>query len=252
MILFNKWFEKFGLRLNIENQILDSTMQATSMGSSFLSHAIKNEILKINFLAHRINQLLAEGKQVEALSYVKSLSQINDNLNLMIDRIFDTTTDLVLNLQEVRLEEMISNVLPLIEEQCVMKNIKLIVNLRNDIILKGDVIHMQEMLYNILQNGIDAMNGQQGTLEINISKTAFRLIIEIKDSGKGISKDKWTKIFEPFYSTKRRSDRYGLGLCYCFSVIKKHKGTIRVTESSPEQGTTLAVTFPRNMFRTLS
>lgn len=68
--------------------------------------------------------------------------------------------------------------------------------------------------------------------------------ISITDTGHGISEDIQDKIFEPFFSTKKKSGRTGLGLAMVYGIIKNHRGFISV-QSSPGTGSSFIIYFPR-------
>lgn len=74
----------------------------------------------------------------------------------------------------------------------------------------------------------------------------------MSDNGPGIARQDWVRVFEPFYSTKRHPDRYGLGLSHGYAVMQRHGGTLRVAASSPRTGTTIAALFPRRLVRPLT
>jgi signal transduction histidine kinase len=71
--------------------------------------------------------------------------------------------------------------------------------------------------------------------------TQSRAIVEIADSGCGISSEHMSKIFEPFFSTKAKGT--GLGLAVSYGIIKNHHGEINVT-SNPGSGTRFVLEFP--------
>ncbi len=65
----------------------------------------------------------------------------------------------------------------------------------------------------------------------------------ITDNGSGISPQDLPHIFEPFYSTKHDTSGIGLGLSIVHGIVENHKGRVEV-DSTPEKGTTIAITFP--------
>jgi len=96
---------------------------------------------------------------------------------------------------------------------------------------------------NLVKNAIDAMRGE-GDLNVHLSEDDKRVFIQIKDTGKGISKGKFTKIFEPGYTSKSRG--WGLGLSLSRRIIEEyHLGKIRVLRSEIDKGTTFQITLPK-------
>jgi signal transduction histidine kinase len=89
-------------------------------------------------------------------------------------------------------------------------------------------------------NAIEAMK-DGGTLSISIAHTGEALLLEIADTGHGISEDEVKKIFEPFYTTKEQG--LGLGMPYAKKIIEQHGGTISLN-SRPGEGTTISIALP--------
>jgi signal transduction histidine kinase len=92
---------------------------------------------------------------------------------------------------------------------------------------------------NLLKNAIDAMKGK-GNLNVEISNDHKEVKINITDSGKGISKNNYKKIFDPGFTTKKRG--WGLGLSLVRRIIEDyHKGKVKVLDSKLGKGTTMQI-----------
>ncbi len=92
---------------------------------------------------------------------------------------------------------------------------------------------------NLVKNAIDAMRGK-GKLTVEITETDKLVNIQISDTGKGIPKPQFSKIFEPGYTTKKRG--WGLGLSLAKRIVEDyHKGKIKVLRSELGKGTTLQI-----------
>lgn len=92
---------------------------------------------------------------------------------------------------------------------------------------------------NLVKNAIDAMKGK-GDLKLMISKNEKQVFINISDTGKGILKNHFQKIFEPGYTTKKRG--WGLGLSLAKRIIEDyHNGKIKVLKSEIGKGTTIQI-----------
>ncbi len=95
------------------------------------------------------------------------------------------------------------------------------------------------VIENLVKNAIDAMQGK-GALSISVDQVNSNVIILVTDSGKGISKRLYKKIFDPGYTTKRRG--WGLGLSLTPRIIEDyHKGRIYVKRSEIGKGTTFQI-----------
>lgn len=99
---------------------------------------------------------------------------------------------------------------------------------------------------NLVKNAIDAMKGK-GSLAIVISELENVVKINISDSGKGIPKNQFRKVFEPGFTTKKRG--WGLGLSLTKRIVHEyHKGRIKVAHSEIGKGTTMQISFKKTTF----
>ncbi len=95
------------------------------------------------------------------------------------------------------------------------------------------------VIENLLKNALDAINGK-GFITIRIKQQPGQAIIDISDSGKGISKPNLSKVFKPGFTTKKRG--WGLGLSLAKRIIEQyHKGQLFVKTSEPGKGTTFRI-----------
>ena len=96
---------------------------------------------------------------------------------------------------------------------------------------------------NLVKNGIDAMKGE-GHIELYIQASEALVLIDIKDTGKGLSKKIFSRIFETGYTSKKRG--WGLGLSLSKRIIEEyHKGKIKVLQSELGEGTTMRISLKR-------
>jgi two-component system, sporulation sensor kinase D len=96
---------------------------------------------------------------------------------------------------------------------------------------------------NLVKNGIDAMKGE-GRIVVSMQSTEALVFIDVSDTGKGLSKKLFNKIFETGYTSKKRG--WGLGLSLSKRIIEEyHKGKIKVLRSEAKQGTTLRISLKR-------
>jgi len=138
------------------------------------------------------------------------------------------------------------------------KNIHVEISMPQDIwTIEGDPTQIHQILLNLSLNARDAMpNG--GTLAVSVencvldepfsamnlqAKPGRFVLIDVTDSGSGMSQPIIEKIFEPFFTTKELSKGTGLGLSTVLAIIKSHEGLINVY-SEPGRGTTFKVYLP--------
>ena len=95
------------------------------------------------------------------------------------------------------------------------------------------------VIENLLKNGLDAMEGK-GSLQVSIKNETASVVVDVTDSGKGISKQNLSKVFKPGFTTKKRG--WGLGLTLCKRIIEQyHQGELFVKNSELGKGTTFRI-----------
>lgn len=114
---------------------------------------------------------------------------------------------------------------------------------------EGDIpVNLNKQLYswtieNLVKNAVDAMKGR-GKLTLEISQLENNVKVSVTDTGKGITKKNFNKIFEPGYTTKKRG--WGLGLSLTKRIIEDfHHGKIKVSQSEINKGTTIQIALKR-------
>jgi two-component system sporulation sensor kinase A len=121
---------------------------------------------------------------------------------------------------------------------------------RGQIMVEVDKNQMIQVIFNIIKNALEAMPAG-GKITVTTSKEAVRdlaaagkaAVIEIKDSGRGISPESMDKIFEPFYTTKEAGKGTGLGLYVSKTIVENHGGALTI-ESVEGKGTRVRIALP--------
>lgn len=129
---------------------------------------------------------------------------------------------------------------------------------RDDIMILGDETLLQQALQNLLVNAADAMP-DGGTLALRVSKRSRsvgdkeanegtgdrdgQVVISVSDTGIGMDEETRSRVFEPFFSTKMRPDRLGIGLSFVYGIAKIHDGQIDI-QSEKDKGTTALLSLP--------
>ncbi|MFL5810037.1 MAG: sensor histidine kinase [Flavisolibacter sp.] len=98
------------------------------------------------------------------------------------------------------------------------------------------------VIENLLKNALDAMEGK-GNINVDIQTQGKEVVIDVTDTGKGISSQNISKVFKPGFTTKKRG--WGLGLSLSKRIIDQyHKGSLSVKQSEPGKGTTFRILLP--------
>ncbi|MBE4906866.1 PAS domain S-box protein [Bacillus luteolus] len=139
------------------------------------------------------------------------------------------------------INSVVLHVVKLLETEANLKNILFKTELHNDeIYINCDENQLKQIFINFIKNGIEAMP-TGGLMTINTYLEKNHVVIDIKDEGCGIPKEKLINIGQPFFTTKEKGT--GLGLAVSFSIIENHKGEIDI-DSEEGKGTSIYVKFP--------
>ncbi|HPJ06530.1 MAG TPA: ATP-binding protein [Deltaproteobacteria bacterium] len=92
--------------------------------------------------------------------------------------------------------------------------------------IRADMNCMEQVLVNFINNAIDAIDEQQGTIWVRSLQKDDHVQVSIEDTGPGIPEAVMSKIFDPFFTTKPKEKGTGLGLSICYGIITDHKGEI--------------------------
>ena len=197
-----------------------------------MSIQILFEELEENNIEHKRNLLLGAEEEVErARDIVKALLEFSREKSLRLKR--------------VQFKNLVEKAVSLIKGE-LPSGIRINMNVSEDIEADLDPKRIQQVLINLILNSVQAMTGG-GVLTIKawegLEDDAQMLYFQVQDTGHGISKQDFDKIFNPFFTTKDAEKGSGLGLSITHSVIEQHGGRIDV-ESVPDEKTKFTVILP--------
>lgn len=114
----------------------------------------------------------------------------------------------------------------------------------------GDSREFQQVIFNLLNNSIAAIEGKDGQISINVRNDKKRVRIRVSDNGRGILDYDRHRVFDPFFSTKKEGEGTGLGLWLCYGIVNKYGGSISFRSSNKTDhpfepnGTTFIIKMP--------
>ncbi len=143
------------------------------------------------------------------------------------------------------LNEIISQSLALARPRCAQRegshSIRFETDLDGSATIAGIGAELREVLTNLIFNAVDAIPGQ-GVISIGARQEEGEVIVEVVDTGAGMSPEVRQRCLEPFFTTKGAQGT-GLGLPMVFGIIKRHQGTLEI-DSEPGKGTTVRIRLP--------
>ena len=245
--IFHDLREEIHMQKKLEKtqlQLLQSEKMA-SLGklAAGVDHQLNNPLGSITLYA----KLILEEYALEA--------GIKEDLELILrdaERCRDTVKELLefarqrqQFMKPVDINRSVDRCLTLIENQSLFQNVTITKQLTPDLPCSiGDDQQLNHVFMNILINAAQAMEGK-GVITIHTFEAATRdrLVVEIKDTGPGITEEHLQHIFEPFFTTKEEGQGTGLGLSVVYNIIETHGGTISA-KSRVGLGTTFIIELP--------
>jgi len=224
--------------LNTQKQLMRSN-QLAAIGtlSAGIAHEIKNPLAAINTLV----KLLP--KRYQDKNFRKQLIEIMprqlERINNLIISLLDFSKQKKYKLTNLDLNEVITRCLKLVAIPAKKAKITIDQDLKAAAPIKGNEKELEQVIINLCLNAVEAMP-QGGKLAIRTYTKNKRTVLEVKDSGCGITKDQLNKIFDPFVTTKTNGT--GLGLAIIQKILNEHRANIKVT-SSRKNGSTFTVIF---------
>jgi signal transduction histidine kinase len=221
------------------------TLAAVGMAWAMTAHEMNNLLTPVgNYaqlaLSHPEDKELAQ----KALTKAMMLSQ---KATEMLQRVMVLAGQKPFSTQEVSIKSLIEDVFGGIGRDFEKDNIRVSVQVPDDLFIWADGPSLRQVLMNLILNARQAMLGQPGELRIRAYCHEDAVWIEIIDTGRGIAPAALRQIFDPFYSTKKNcpdGPNNGLGLSFCKRIIEKHDGLISV-ESEVGKGTCFKIRLPK-------
>lgn len=126
-----------------------------------------------------------------------------------------------------------------------LNRIRVIEELEHNLpLINGSEDQIKQVIMNLISNAVESMNTVSRkclTIKTFTKEKGKTVGIEVIDTGAGIPQEMMSKIFEPFYTTKKKGKGVGLGLSVVYGIIQEHGGQIYV-DSAPGKGTTFSIT----------
>ncbi len=147
-------------------------------------------------------------------------------------------------IKELDLNELVAEMAELSTKRARYVNVRVETDLGQGLPhVAGSPSELQQLVLNLVNNALDAMERNGGTLTITTRLAGDRVELRVTDTGHGMQKAVAARIFEPFFTTKAVGKGTGLGLSICYGIVKKLGGEISV-ESAPQQGATFRISLP--------
>ncbi len=207
-----------------------------------IAHEIKNPLASISGSIQLLKEDLSPGMPKYQLMQI--VLRETDRLSKLVTDFLLFANPHHMGVKKIRLDKAIRDLVVLFEQDPMCsEGIVLNLNVACDVYIYMDVGHLRQILFNLLKNAAEAMDGS-GTISIDLSSPAQgKVKLRIKDTGCGIESGVLAMMFDPFYTTKNHGT--GLGLAITHRIMETYGGMVDVT-SVPGEGTSFTLIFRLN------
>ncbi|MHB8132018.1 MAG: sensor histidine kinase, partial [Mobilitalea sp.] len=173
--------------------------------------------------------------------FTRAIDEQVERQDMVIQELLDFGRPTKVSIKECSINDLIMGVLSFSAAMLRKQKVKVQLQLDNKLPkILADTEKLKQVFVNIIVNAAEAMPSG-GRLDITTNQTDEMIIINMSDTGEGISEEEMLKIFDPFYTTKEAGT--GLGLSISYQSIKLHGGMIEV-DSLPNKGAAFIIKLP--------
>ena len=250
----NRLIEERNLDIQQKSKQLEQSTKYKSEFLANMSHELRTPLNSILLLSKLMTE--SEDLDKQYIEYAEVMQSSGQGLLTLIDEILDLSKieagKMKIELSEVSLEEVASDMNALFMPVAKNKNLEFLVNLEKEIpeTLHTDKLRLEQILKNLLSNAIKFTSTGQVSLDVSNDDVNKRLLFKVTDTGIGIAKEKQNLVFDAFQqadgSTRRKFGGTGLGLSISRELAKLLGGTIHL-ESTEGVGSKFILDLPYNI-----
>lgn len=237
-----------------ERERLRDRLAALGQMAAAMAHEIKNPLAGIEVMAGLLRRQVPDKR--EAQSLVRDIINEAKMANAIVQEMLDFVRPVRLQLDRASLGETLQSAVTMADGKAERGEIRVHVQLPEKLpTLQGDRHQLAQVFANLLINAYEALSGrgavtvtariidsgEDGALLPDGHQPVQTVIVDVADTGPGVSPELMDKIFNPFFTTKAQGS--GLGLAIVRKIVDAHEGRIDVT-STPNRGTCFRVTLP--------
>lgn len=228
----------------------DAAVQAGKLAtlgqmSAGISHELNQPLAALQTFADNARALLARGRYSEVEENLGMISELVGRAGRIVRQLKSFARKEAATPQAVTVASAIEHALMIVEPR--RREIDadiVVVNTPGTLLVMAEAGRLEQVLVNLLRNGLDAMAGQpKPVLEVSASRQGEMVNIAVRDHGAGLSDDARNHLFEAFYTTKPASEGLGLGLAISLTIVESYGGTL-AAHNAPEGGAVFVLSLP--------
>ena len=204
-----------------------------------LAHEVRNPLNNINM---SVEQLVNDQVNDDAALFLDIIQRNSKRIGDLITELLDTSRPTDLVFERSTLQSIMDDSIAEALDRITLQRINMQIRYCNEpCYVKANREKLRIAFLNIIINAVEAMEVGRGELDIDINTEDGTHTVIVKDNGCGIPEEHISRLFEPYFTSKRNG--MGLGLAATLNILQSHKAQIDVT-SVVSSGTTFTISFP--------
>ena len=228
----------------------DAAVQAGKLAtlgqmSAGISHELNQPLAALQTFADNAAALLARGRHGEVAENLAMISDLVGRTGRIVRQLKTFARKEAATPQPVTVASAIEHALMIVEPRRRETAARIAVApLPPELRLIAEAGRLEQVLVNLLRNGLDAMVGQaEPRLDVSARAAGEQVVIEVRDHGPGLPEDVLRHLFEPFYTTKPAGEGLGLGLAISLTIAESYGGTLSA-HNAPDGGAVFVLGLP--------
>ncbi|MDR3713872.1 MAG: ATP-binding protein [Puia sp.] len=218
-------------------------LRSTALLLRTLAHEVRNPLTNINLSVEQLKPEIGDGLAGDAGIYLDIIIRNCNRIDALISELLDLARPGDILLKRASLQEIMDKSLAAASDRLALNGIRVELSYPEEgSYIMADVEKLKIAFLNIIINAIEAMPRESGRLAVSISREESFYKLLIRDNGSGIPEENLSRIFEPYFTSKKNG--FGLGLAATWNIIRSHKGSIDVY-SHADEGTSFIILFDK-------
>ncbi|MEH7459949.1 HAMP domain-containing sensor histidine kinase [Bacillus sp. JJ1127] len=226
-----------------ENALLRTEMQKSEKLNivSELAASVAHEVRNPLTVVRGFIQLLDSTEDMKNKDYMRLVLAELDRAEQIISDYLNLARPQIEKKEHICLSAQLIEMTTLMSSFAAMQGVYLQVEISENLYTIGDKTKLKQAIMNVVKNGIEAIQENKGYLKVTANQKGEIIIVRVKDSGIGMTKEQLARLGQPYYSLKEKGT--GLGLMVTFSILQAHNGTLEYNSESGK-GTEAIITLP--------
>jgi PAS domain S-box-containing protein len=222
-----------------------ATLQAEKLAAAgrlvrTLAHEVRNPLNNINLSVDQLSHLIHKDDNHFLLEIIQRNSK---RIGGLITELLDSSRPVELVMEKHPLQGIMDDTIAAAIDRITLQQIQLDVSYSDEpAFVMADREKLKIAFLNIVINAVEAITQKPGKIKVSVSSSDAKHIIHISDNGSGINEEDLSRLFEPYFTSKRNG--MGLGLASTLTILQAHKAAVEV-QSKLGQGTSFTITFDK-------